>query len=507
MPRNLAGTRTKVTRVAVSGRGTSGINTGGSQPSNPPLPSAPTISNIVISNVTTTSFTVDWDLDQPSQGWVKYGTSNGGPWGSETTHETSFSYSHHTQTVSGLTAGTTYYFKVVAVNAASQETDSTQQTQATNSSGSSGGTGGSGSGVTYTDYNVPGGVTTLSGLRSWIDANVTLGSDYLHMARVNLGAGRTYTGTTPFEIGGLHDILIEGGGTESSYGHTGGATLQNTSTSWTSTDSSVVRHYYNTVANNIVFHALSVIGSSTNYATRNAASSTSGVPYYEDQMGFCLYGTDNIEISHVIMDKCHGDGVFMYSDGASRSYHNCSNVWIHNSSITNNGRQGIAPCAVNGCKIQYNYFKDIAYGVVDIEPDASYQNINNFDFSYNVIDGGISWDSHYDDGIVNVTGTGSLTGYFKVIGNTFNGYIVDVTQNGSAYFKLHNGAIVKSAVATITGNVRTTGGSGVTSYSLYASSWTGGMTITGNTGWNPVTAFYIAYPNANSSPLTISGNS
>jgi hypothetical protein len=80
-------------------------------------PEVLTISNVVVSQVTETSFRVTWSTSEPTQGWLEWGTTNGGPYPNETTHETSFNYATHSQVVSGLTAGTNYYVKPVAVNA------------------------------------------------------------------------------------------------------------------------------------------------------------------------------------------------------------------------------------------------------------------------------------------------------------------------------------------------------------------------------------------------------
>jgi hypothetical protein len=99
-------------------------------------PPSATISDIVIDNVTTSSFRVAWTVlyrgvPALAQGWIEYGTTDGGPYASETAHETSFDYSSHLQTISGLTDDTTYYFKIVGVLQNGQVVRSDQQSQAT----------------------------------------------------------------------------------------------------------------------------------------------------------------------------------------------------------------------------------------------------------------------------------------------------------------------------------------------------------------------------------------
>jgi hypothetical protein len=100
----------------------------------PASATAPVIGEVLVS-VTTTTATIEWDLDQPATGQVEYGTADGGPYPSTSTLEDSFDYSHHVQTISGLSDGTAYYFRVLAENAAGQSTTGTQRTFMTDAIG------------------------------------------------------------------------------------------------------------------------------------------------------------------------------------------------------------------------------------------------------------------------------------------------------------------------------------------------------------------------------------
>ncbi len=66
-----------------------------------------------IPSKTANSLTVEITLNEPAQLEVRYGTSPGNLT-QVTNHEYSFNYAHHVQTLSGLSAGTTYYYQVYA---------------------------------------------------------------------------------------------------------------------------------------------------------------------------------------------------------------------------------------------------------------------------------------------------------------------------------------------------------------------------------------------------------
>lgn len=112
-------------------------------------PDALVISNIAEDQLTEISVRVSWDVSEVAQGWIQYGTTNGGPYPFETTHETSFNYSHHVQTISGLAEDTDYYYRIVAVAQSGVTAFSTQGTFTTDTSAAPP------PGVTYHDYIIP----------------------------------------------------------------------------------------------------------------------------------------------------------------------------------------------------------------------------------------------------------------------------------------------------------------------------------------------------------------
>lgn len=89
--------------------------------------SAPTINNVAVSNVTASSATVNWTTNENSSTQVQYGTTvSYGSSVNGTSDVTS-----HTATLSGLSAGTTYHYRVVSADAANNTATSTDATFAT----------------------------------------------------------------------------------------------------------------------------------------------------------------------------------------------------------------------------------------------------------------------------------------------------------------------------------------------------------------------------------------
>lgn len=114
-------------------------------------PKAPTIGNVIVNSITSSGATITWKTDLFADSVVKYGTTSGlGSLTSTGTGSTSTKF--HSVTLTGLSAGTTYYYYVNSTNAIS--TNATQNGQysfttltASNGGGGSGGGGTGSSGV------------------------------------------------------------------------------------------------------------------------------------------------------------------------------------------------------------------------------------------------------------------------------------------------------------------------------------------------------------------------
>lgn len=75
----------------------------------------PVISGVTESDLTSSGVTIEWLLDEPATGYVEYGLTTA--YGSTTTFEPSL-LTGHRQSISGLTAGTPYYYRIVSTDAA-----------------------------------------------------------------------------------------------------------------------------------------------------------------------------------------------------------------------------------------------------------------------------------------------------------------------------------------------------------------------------------------------------
>jgi len=85
----------------------------------------PEISGIKVSNITSVAGTVSWTTDKPTTSQVAYGTTN--VYGSTTTIDQKLATSHSV-TLAGLSAATTYHFKVMSQDNTGNETASQDQT-------------------------------------------------------------------------------------------------------------------------------------------------------------------------------------------------------------------------------------------------------------------------------------------------------------------------------------------------------------------------------------------
>jgi hypothetical protein len=86
---------------------------------------APTISDITVSDVGTSTATIGWTTDEPTTGFVSYGTDSS--YGASTTVESTASTTHSV-TIAGLSASGTYHYQITAADAAGNSAASTDAT-------------------------------------------------------------------------------------------------------------------------------------------------------------------------------------------------------------------------------------------------------------------------------------------------------------------------------------------------------------------------------------------
>jgi hypothetical protein len=342
------------------------------------------------------------------------------------------------------------------------------------------------------DHAVPAGVGTIRGLQSFID-RVPNGTDRAHRVRILLGAGRTYSGTTGgLDLSGRRHLVLEGGGIQTPYGHTGGAVIAMTNPSASSTlRLNAVVHMFggpgSYSATDLVFHGLTLRGG----LSPTVAGKVGNLRRYaECNHGIAFWGVDGALVSHVIAEYNSGDGFYITdslngwtADGMPvRS----RDVTIRHSTVRLNQRMGVAWIAGENTRVVRNEFRDIGMGPLDLEPNEDDQVIRNTVIAGNLISGGYSYDDHYQDAAFTVTAPSrvraQVTGHLTIVGNRITAQQQNGTTDPSGQLNAYHGeSMIKSAVLTFADN-RVAGHPG-RGNAVQLRGWKGAVTISGNSGF------------------------
>lgn len=467
----------------------------------PPPATSPVFSGVSVTVNSPTSVTVSWSVSPNAQGQVEYDTDSGAPYASSSTLETGY-LGFHSQLITGLTAGTNYYFRIKGVTAAAVTGYATEATFGTPAAS------GFDNGITYSRTDVvPTGAGWTDGsdcivaLQAMIDA-IPNGTSATVRQRIRFPAGYTWVISTGINITGKSYWTFEGGGTEvddgeyvtvggvtrwkvNDTGHTGGAVIRTTGSPGASHRSSV---FYAKNASgaktctDMRWHGLTVEGSGIPGST--VASVTAG-DGGETQHGWCLMGVDGFWVDHCISDKCKGDGVFATDagDGAPSSSFLSRNGLITSTRLRRNGRMLVAMVGCAGLTVRRCLFEDAAYAHVDSEPDQTHQtNSDLLVTECTFMDWG--WDPDFYGSPLLLTASQpgiTFAGYLRFVDNVLVGSSKTTgrpSEWNSEVTMAPYTAYTKTAATTITGNVRTTGYHA--GPSVYLSRNTGGTTITGN---------------------------
>lgn len=180
--------------------------TGGGGGTPPPDPAPVILSGPTLVSRTASSITLTWTVDQFCSSRIEYGLTTS--YGTEGPSEPSFDYSTHQETISGLSADTTYHFRVRVTNQSGQETigsDAAFSTLASSSGGGStavygfgstvtGGAGGIVRVVSNLNNSGTGSLRDACGLGGFITFSV---SGTIHLtSQVNVASNTTIAGET-----------------------------------------------------------------------------------------------------------------------------------------------------------------------------------------------------------------------------------------------------------------------------------------------------------------------
>lgn len=348
-----------------------------------------------VSNITNTGAEITWTLSEPATGQIEYGTTSS--YGSLSSHEISFNYSTHIQTLSNLTAGTLYHYRVRSSNQAGTQIVSPDKTFTTTSSNSTPtptpnsnsqtGTGGThtpqfvsvtGGGampsltgaISTTSYGAKGdGVTDdTTALKNAANAAATAGKPLVIPAT-----------STFYKISG--PITIKG----SVLGTGGMPTIKQTNTSGNTGTAAIFIVSADTTGWIYNLHLVGTYaGQYFNYRSNppsypNAVYPSNG----EWAHAISLSGVNGVTIKGNLIENVWGDGV---SDGSTNTTTPARNVLIDNNTFNNAMRCEISSTTLtNGWAIMNNKFIHQSYYVnpIDLEPNGDPDFITNYEFGFN----------------------------------------------------------------------------------------------------------------------------
>lgn len=338
---------------------------------NPPgeVTPGPVISNVVVSSITETSAIVSWDLDQVGTGIVDYGTTTS--YGSSTTPETGYDYNHHSQTISGLSAGVTYHFQV---RSSAPESAPVESTSSDYSFATPGGD------ESYTEYTYPG----TGSIQSFLDS-VPSGTIDNH-SRVIFPTDGDYSITSRLTINGKSWIDIYGcdPSVVAANGAYSGATARCKITNTDDGTAGLATSVFS-IANDSACHHIGIYGFELVGAHSAAGTSGAYVSGREYGMGVNVYaksGTDYIRIAYNHMRNLYGHGVYVRCNGGETAP---NEVDIDHNRIRLTGVMGVAVATGTNVRIDDNLIEDIGLYPVDFEDGVTGQVLTNIYVRRNAI--------------------------------------------------------------------------------------------------------------------------
>jgi hypothetical protein len=347
-----------------------------------PTPAGASIVSVSTTSLTQTTATIVWTVSTYATGQVEFGKTLA--YGTLSIPELSFTWSTHVQTLSGLTPGTLYNFRVKSTTItginlvsgnytfttlgstpaptptptpAATPTPTATPTPSPTPSGSRPFP----APVTSQTVNVPtsidktGSVDVTSALNAFI-ASVPNGST------IQFPANATYRVTQGIYLRSKSNLVLEGNGTTI---RTNGAG-DSTASSGFKIDNQVT---------DVAIRNFNVVGNNPN-------TTTLFNPGSEYQMGIIIYDGARIEIDNVSVRNVYGDGVFIAGKQSS-PYRSSDKIWIHDSSFDYIGRMGLTMNAATNSIAERNYYSHIGMFVFDIESDYDFEVVDNVSFRNN----------------------------------------------------------------------------------------------------------------------------
>ncbi|MDD5319873.1 MAG: fibronectin type III domain-containing protein [Methylococcales bacterium] len=415
--------------VTLNGAALTSGGTAGTPPVTTIVPIAgPTISAVSVSNITQTGAKISWTLNQPATGQVEYGTTIS--YGSKSVKETSFQYSAHVQTLSGLAPGTLYHYRVRSTNQAGVESVSGDFTFTTAAVAAT---------TTTTPpppptsgYHAPAPTSSLvvNVKNTGATANDATNDTAAIQAAVNQVGG---TGGTVLVPAGIYMIDAQTSvklKSNMTFKMESGAVLKaipNNATHYAMvnilnvTNVNVVggtfqgeRHQHLTPCDNVL-------------ATSNSSNQ---LCYGQWGMGFWIGNASNIYVEGVTSREMWGDGFYV-----AGGYAQSKNINLYGVVADDNRRQGMSIENVNGMIIRDSVFSNTKghwpMAGIDIEPYRPEQVVTNLQIINN------KFTNNYSTGVKIYSG--QTVSNVMVKGNTTTGGFFGVYFNGAV-----SGTVVES---------------------------------------------------------------
>jgi hypothetical protein len=330
-------------------------------PVEPPIPPAdakPTISSVVASNLTQTGVQIGWQLSEPCTGQVEYGKTTS--YGSLSAREVTL-LAAHSQILSGLTADTTYHFRIHSIDSAGQEVVSSDASFKTTAAvvtppipGPEPGTRPWAAPVTTKTVTVPTTIKADGSLDVAIDLNKFLAAQtdgtiikFDPNATYKISKGMLFSAKNNLILTGNAQILGTGGGNDEA-----------------------ASPFLLRGCNHIQIDPFRVKGSYTAYPSQQGETahilSISG-----------WYGgreSTYIEMHGVVGGNIQGDFAYFEGEnvGDQRPSHH---VWITDCDFDYCGRNGMSPINITDVLIEKNKMNHMAYHGFDCEPNQNIEEI------------------------------------------------------------------------------------------------------------------------------------
>lgn len=352
-------------------------------------------------------------------------------------------------------------------------------------------------GYTYTDHTVPTGAgwTDGSDCRSALQAflnGIPSGASSTSHRRILFPAGFTWRISGNLVIGGgKAHWTIEGGGTETLRGHSGGAVILRQgglARNDTAGGHFSVSHWDGTAgyrATDIRFHCITLRGDSDRHST-----AVSDLPAYA--AGISFRSCDGARVSHCVMEQVRGDLIYVAAAQSSTGGTPSRDILIDGNLLARNDRMGVATVNHTGTlTVRGNEFRDIFYAAFDDEPNSSSSTIGDILIEENLFAGTMSWGTSYNDGIIKAdsqnTNAPSHAGTFTIRDNTFDCAVLNNNGQGIMFAASFGALFVKSGALLIENNVSLRRFAGPI---VRTANWSGGVTMRNNSGWLSSGSFY-----------------